>query len=66
MNCEHDKVYARFLLLAYPPQRPWVCKKCGEVGIELTGMDLPKNSDEFFETFDELKMQFRIKEGQKQ
>lgn len=30
--CDHDKVYADFTLTTYPPQRPWICRKCGVVG----------------------------------
>ena len=31
-KCEHDKIYSVCLLLTSPPQRPWICRKCGEQG----------------------------------
>lgn len=34
MNCEHDKAYDKIVLLSYPQQYQWVCKKCGEKGTD--------------------------------
>jgi hypothetical protein len=33
-NCNHDKVYADFVLTSNPPRTPWVCSKCLEQGME--------------------------------
>ena len=33
-SCEHDKVYENTLLLSYPAQQRWFCRKCGESGID--------------------------------
>lgn len=30
--CRHEKVYENSLLLTDPPQRRWICRKCGEQG----------------------------------
>lgn len=35
MDCEHDKAYAKIVLLSYPPQYQWVCKKCGQKGTDI-------------------------------
>lgn len=34
MSCEHEKVYAPYVLTSNPPQYPWVCKLCGERGTD--------------------------------
>ena len=47
-DCEHDKAYAKIVLLSYPPQHQWVCKKCGQ-----KGRDIQSNffmNDEYEET----------------
>ena len=36
-KCEHDKVYAQFVLASNPPKSPWVCRKCGEQGYDTQG-----------------------------
>jgi hypothetical protein len=33
-NCRHRKVYANHTLASNPPQRPWICEKCGAEGRE--------------------------------
>ena len=33
-TAEHDKKYDRNLLASCPPQRRWVCRKCGTVGTD--------------------------------
>lgn len=33
--CIHKWVSADYLLMSNPPQRPYVCKNCGEKGIEV-------------------------------
>ena len=35
--CEHDKVYSNAILTSYPPQRHWICRKCGEKGTDWLG-----------------------------
>lgn len=37
-NCEHDKVYDKqHVLMTLPPQVKWICRKCGQEGIEVLG-----------------------------
>ncbi|MDD3141287.1 MAG: hypothetical protein PHX08_20280 [Lachnospiraceae bacterium] len=37
-NCEHDKVYDnQHLLPSFPPQVRWICRKCGQEGVEVVG-----------------------------
>ena len=36
--CEHDKCFASFLLASMPPQRPWVCRRCGVKGSDRVGV----------------------------
>lgn len=33
-ECKHEKVFANFILTSNPPQYPWVCKLCGETGVD--------------------------------
>lgn len=33
-ECEHEKVYAPFVLTSFPAQHPWICKKCGYEGVD--------------------------------
>ncbi len=37
-NCEHDKVYEPLMLLSIPPKQRWICRKCGEEGIDTAGV----------------------------
>lgn len=32
--CQHEKVYADYVLISSPPQYPWICKLCGVKGID--------------------------------
>ena len=32
--CHHDKSYAPYLLMTYPSQSPWICRKCGVHGTD--------------------------------
>lgn len=34
-SCQHERVYADFVLTSYPAQHPWVCRKCGFQGVEM-------------------------------
>lgn len=34
-DCKHKKVYSPITLTSNPPQHPWVCKECGEEGIDM-------------------------------
>lgn len=37
-NCNHDKVYDnQNLLTSFPPQRRWICRLCGEEGVDPVG-----------------------------
>jgi hypothetical protein len=33
-ECKHEKVYANFTYASNPPITPWICKKCGQKGME--------------------------------
>jgi len=32
--CDHDKVYASYMLTSDPPLYPWICRKCGAEGTD--------------------------------
>jgi len=34
-KCQHEKVYASYILTSNPPQYPWICKKCGLRGFDM-------------------------------
>lgn len=34
-NCEHNKVYSNHMFCTFPPQKAWICRKCGLEGVEL-------------------------------
>jgi hypothetical protein len=54
-DCTHEKVYANYVLTSCPPQYPWICRKCGEKGIDWGGTVW---IDEYAETekkFDDLR-----------
>lgn len=53
--CEHEKVYANYAFMSYPPQHPWICRKCG-----IEGVDTIKNF-KFFDGYDVLKKYFNSK-----
>ena len=36
-ECTHDKAYDHNVLLSDPPKRRWICRKCGEHGVERMG-----------------------------
>jgi len=36
-DCNHSRVYASSILTSDPPQRKWVCSKCGEKGTQTFG-----------------------------
>jgi hypothetical protein len=36
-ECEHEKVYAAYVLASNPPQTPWICKKCSKQGRDVLG-----------------------------
>ena len=37
-ECKHDRVYDNaHLLMSYPPQIRWICRKCGAEGTEVAG-----------------------------
>jgi len=36
-ECNHDKVYQHVMVLSNPPMQRWICRKCGEEGIDTIG-----------------------------
>ena len=50
-ECIHDKVYANCVLTSNPPQYPWICKKCGEKGID-HGMDWTTEYEDLVKKFE--------------
>ena len=45
-NCskgEHDKEYSNKVLMSYPPQYSWVCRKCGTQGTDQSKPDQPQS-----------------------
>jgi hypothetical protein len=51
MSCEHEKVYDNKVLLTDPPQYPWICSKCGEVGRD-------RGEESSKETYDVIRKKF--------
>lgn len=33
-SCDHDKLYAPYVMASNPPQFPWVCRKYRERGVD--------------------------------
>lgn len=57
-KCEHYKVYADSILTTYPAQHPWICRKCGAVGVDLGAAPERETYAEIkrrFQTYDTLK-----------
>ena len=54
-TCQHNKVYADYILTSNPPKIPWICSKCGEKGIE-EYVAIEKKLD-----YEELIQKFKIK-----
>jgi hypothetical protein len=50
--CEHEKVYSSFVLASMPPKTPWICRLCGETGIDQEKLAMPK------ESYDDLLIKF--------
>jgi len=42
-ECKHEKVYANFVLTSDPPQHPWICRKCGERGRDISKHSMNEN-----------------------
>lgn len=36
--CVHDKVYSQYVLATFPAQHPWICRECGEEGVDMEPM----------------------------
>jgi len=34
---DHKKIWNSMILLSHPPQRKWICSKCGKTGTEYIG-----------------------------
>lgn len=41
-ECNHQKVYADYILASNPPQTPWICSICGEKGLDRGLLTPPK------------------------
>ncbi len=52
---EHQKVYSNHALLTYPPQYPWICRKCGEIGNEKDKMNYINDYDKLVKKFKGVK-----------
>ncbi len=50
--CQHEKVYSSSVLASLPPQTPWICRLCGETGIDREKLAMPK------ESYDSLMVKF--------
>jgi hypothetical protein len=51
-DCKHDKVYNMSMILTtYPPQRMWICRKCGVTGTEFIGTIEQNDFDETWARF---------------
>lgn len=50
--CLHEKVYSNRILASMPPQTPWICRLCGETGIDQEKLAMPK------ESYDDLMVKF--------
>ena len=60
-QCAHEKVYASYILTSHPPQQPWVCRLCGEEGIDRLGGKL--KTDEYEKTKRHFKAKRRKNAG---
>ena len=49
----HEKVYSNIVLTTYPCQRPWICKICGQEGIDVNS--IPESYESIREKFDKSK-----------
>jgi len=54
-KCDHEKVYANYVLTSNPPQYPWICKKCGEKGIDRGSYYNANAYDELVKEFEKEK-----------
>lgn len=34
-GAEHDKCWSNIVLTSYPPQSPWICRRCGKLGVDV-------------------------------
>jgi len=40
-KCDHMKVYADHIFTSIPPQRAWICRRCGAEGTEVIMAEAP-------------------------
>lgn len=40
MGCEHDKCYPLQFQAVWPPEYPWICRKCLEEGVDRPAVPL--------------------------
>lgn len=45
-SCNHDKVFAEYVLNSDPPKIPWICKDCGVKGTDIFNVNPQKFSYE--------------------
>ena len=50
-ECSHRKVYANITLYSYPPQRPWICSKCGSEGTNISDFHEDEMYDKVMKQF---------------
>jgi len=51
MTCIHDKSYSPTQLLSNPPKIPWICRRCGERGVDTK----PYIHNDYYETIEKFK-----------
>lgn len=56
-ECKHNKVYANVAYTSFPPQKMWICRKCGAEGID-SEFSPPST---FANEYDALKKKFQSK-----
>jgi hypothetical protein len=32
--CDHERIYENAIALEFPPMHRWICRKCGQEGVE--------------------------------
>ena len=53
----HVFVYADYVLASNPPQRPWICRRCGEEGRNIADAITPSD-------YEKIRQQFREQSGE--
>ena len=42
-ECQHEKVFAPYILTSNPPQYPWICRKCGYRSVDKGNITIDVN-----------------------